>query len=145
MARALEFEPLISGGYSRVSIEIQTPALSPAIHDARIRNPQDPKSGLLLETLVMPKYEIEFQDKRKKPVVWLVDDILANRVRFEKYQDKQNDFVVKTFDRPGKVRKEIDEGQWPDALLCDIFFYPEGIADRVETDFDTFTVGEARS
>ena len=53
--------------------------------------------------------------------VWFVDDLPANRKRFE--QEHGDDFRVKTFTSPDEVLDAIRKHGAPDALLCDIYFY----------------------
>jgi len=63
--------------------------------------------------------------------VWFVDDLSANRTRFEKNHGK--DFHVRTFNDPDEVFAELMIGNVPDALLIDVFFYtPDKTAEEVE-------------
>jgi len=68
-------------------------------------------------------------DSRHK--VWFVDDLSANRTRFEKNHGKE--FDVRTFKDPDEVFAEVMAGNVPDALLIDVFFYtPDKTAEEVE-------------
>jgi hypothetical protein len=63
--------------------------------------------------------------------VWLVDDLPQNRATFE--ANHKNDFAVKTFSKTSEILTRIHKGEYPDALLCDIFFYDTvEEAERVE-------------
>ena len=63
--------------------------------------------------------------------VWFVDDLPRNRATFE--TNHGNDFVVETFSKTSDVLARIHNGEYPDALLCDIFFYDTvEEAERVE-------------
>jgi hypothetical protein len=67
--------------------------------------------------------------------VWFVDDLPRNLRRFT--DNHRTDFEVSTFSRPNEVLELIHKRKYPDALLCDIFFYdtPEE-AERVESIVD---------
>lgn len=56
-----------------------------------------------------------------KYAVWLVDDLPRNRASFEVKHG--NDFAIETFSKTSDVLTRIHNGEYPDALLCDIFFY----------------------
>jgi CheY-like chemotaxis protein len=56
-----------------------------------------------------------------KYTVWLVDDLPQNRASFE--ANHRNDFAVETFSKTSDVLTRIHNGKYPDALLCDVFFY----------------------
>jgi CheY-like chemotaxis protein len=53
--------------------------------------------------------------------VWLVDDLPRNESAFEKNHGA--DFAVETFSKTSEVLQRIQRGEYPDALLCDVFFY----------------------
>jgi CheY-like chemotaxis protein len=55
--------------------------------------------------------------------VWLVDDLEENRARF--VERHKAEFDVKTFGSPDSLLDAIGKEGPPDALLCDIFFYPD--------------------
>ena len=59
----------------------------------------------------------------RRPRVWLVDDRAENRERFKK--DHGAYFDVDVFETPDEVLKALAERPRPDALLCDIYFYPD--------------------
>lgn len=63
--------------------------------------------------------------------VWLVDDLPRNRATFE--TNHGNDFAIETFSKTSDVLTRVHNGEYPDALLCDIFFYDTvEEAERVE-------------
>jgi len=63
--------------------------------------------------------------------VWFVDDLPRNRATFE--TNHGNDFAIKTFSKTSDVLTRIHKGEYPDALLYDIFFYDTvEEAERVE-------------
>jgi hypothetical protein len=53
--------------------------------------------------------------------VWLVDDLAKNRHQFE--INHASDFDVEKFAKPSDVLSRIVRGEYPDALLIDVFFY----------------------
>ena len=57
----------------------------------------------------------------EKPVVWFVDDLPRNRKAFRTHH--KDHFVIKLFSKPGAVLKRFRKREYPDALLCDLFFY----------------------
>ena len=57
----------------------------------------------------------------EKPVVWFVDDLPRNRKAFRTHH--KDHFAIKLFSKPGAVLKRIRKREYPDALLCDVFFY----------------------
>jgi len=68
---------------------------------------------------------------KKKSEVWLVDDLPSNLKNFK--SNHKHHYNVRTFAHPNQVMKEISKGKWPDALLCDVFFYNTvNEAERVE-------------
>ena len=58
----------------------------------------------------------------KRLKVWLVDDREANRNNFVARHG--NEFEVTPFETPDQVLAAIRQCRPPDALLCDIFYYP---------------------
>jgi hypothetical protein len=58
---------------------------------------------------------------KPKLKVWYVDDLQANLDRFA--QDHTNDFDITTFTNLALVQRRFDASEYPDVLLCDIFFY----------------------
>lgn len=67
----------------------------------------------------------------RKYAVWLVDDLPRNRATFE--ANHGSDFAIETFSKTSDVLNRIHKGEYPDALLCDIFFYDTvEEAERVE-------------
>jgi hypothetical protein len=66
--------------------------------------------------------ENEGQKMKKKPVVWIVDDIEQNLRDFKEAHDPKN-FRVKVFKDTDAVINELNK-ETPDALVCDIYFYP---------------------
>lgn len=60
---------------------------------------------------------------RVKPKVWLVDDRQENRDGFS--ERHRSEFDVRTFESPDSLLGAISGDERPDALLCDIFFYPD--------------------
>src|SRR5215831_15460471 len=68
-----------------------------------------------------------------KYTVWFVDDLPRNRATFE--TNHGNDFAIETFSKTSDVLARIHDGEYPDALLCDIFFYDTvEEAERVEVE-----------
>jgi Predicted nucleotide-binding protein containing TIR-like domain len=57
----------------------------------------------------------------EKPIVWFVDDLPGNREAFKAHHKAH--FAIKVFSKPGEVLKLIRKREYPDALLCDVFFY----------------------
>jgi len=55
------------------------------------------------------------------PKVWFVDDLPENLRRFREAQDPY--FAVETFNSTTDVMNRIRNNDYPDALLCDIFFF----------------------
>jgi hypothetical protein len=71
------------------------------------------------------------QNMSPKYTVWFVDDLPRNRATFE--ANHGNDFAIETFSKTSDVLNRIHNGEYPDALLCDIFFYDTvEEAERVE-------------
>jgi CheY-like chemotaxis protein len=58
-----------------------------------------------------------------KPRVWLVDDRKENREKF--LSDHNSEFEVRLFSEPDEVTAALRQGQKPDALVCDIYFYKD--------------------
>jgi hypothetical protein len=56
-----------------------------------------------------------------KPKVWFVDDLPSNLQTFRIRHDK--DFMVSTFNKIEYVLERIRRRDYPDALLCDLFFF----------------------
>lgn len=61
------------------------------------------------------------ETNEKKARIWFVDDLPSNRKSFEKAHE--HEWSVTTFGDIGEVQRRL-EYEEPDALLCDIFFYP---------------------
>jgi CheY-like chemotaxis protein len=57
----------------------------------------------------------------KKRKVWLVDDLPENLERFQ--SNHESHFDIETFSNTGAVLHRISNKEYPDALLCDVFFY----------------------
>jgi len=73
--------------------------------------------------------------KQQKWKVWLVDDLPSNLKTFK--SNHKNHYKVRTFKNPNQVMKLITKGTYPDALLCDVFFYNNvKEAKRVEGDVE---------
>ena len=69
------------------------------------------------------------------PVVWLVDDLPANRKAFEQAHGQA--FNIKTFSDPLEVLRRLNMNEHPDALLCDVFIYdPVEKAQEIEKRID---------
>jgi len=67
----------------------------------------------------------------RKFKVWFVDDLPLNLKTFK--DNHSGHFDVEVFDKPSDVLARIQKRKYPDALLCDIFFYDSvEEADRVE-------------
>jgi len=63
--------------------------------------------------------------------VWFVDDLPRNLETFRR--NHQDNFAIETFSKTSDVLDRIHNGEYPDALLCDIFFYSSvAEAERVE-------------
>jgi hypothetical protein len=73
--------------------------------------------GAALERL--PLIGAFFRTKKRK--VWLVDDLPENLERFRSNHEAH--FDIETFSQTGEVLRRINNKEYPDALLCDIFFY----------------------
>ena len=58
---------------------------------------------------------------RAHPTVWIVDDLESNLSSFS--EAHREHFNVVTFSQPQQVLRRLNSEK-PDALLCDIFFYP---------------------
>jgi CheY-like chemotaxis protein len=57
----------------------------------------------------------------KKRKVWFVDDLPENLKRFR--SNHASHFDIETFSNTGEVLSRINKKEYPDALLCDVFFY----------------------
>jgi hypothetical protein len=57
----------------------------------------------------------------RRPAVWFVDDLPRNRKAFRIHH--KHHFAITLFSKPSAVLKRIREKKYPDALLCDVFFY----------------------
>ena len=55
--------------------------------------------------------------------VWFVDDLQSNLDNFR--TKHSGEFLVETFTDPEEVSKRLNAGERPDALLIDVFFYPD--------------------
>jgi hypothetical protein len=53
--------------------------------------------------------------------VWLVDDLPRNLRKFE--ENHRGSFKIETFSKVDEVLDRIHKKDYPDALLCDVFFY----------------------
>ena len=63
--------------------------------------------------------------------VWFVDDLPQNLEKFKK--NHSDDFDIELFAQPSAVLRRISNKDYPDALLCDVFFYDSvEEAERVE-------------
>jgi hypothetical protein len=63
--------------------------------------------------------------------IWFVDDLPRNLAKFKKNHGEH--FRIETFSDPAAVLRRIHQGEYPDALLCDVFFYESvAEAERVE-------------
>src|SRR5262249_11765143 len=56
-----------------------------------------------------------------KPRVWFVDDLPSNLETFRK--NHGHAFDVETFTKTGDVFERIRHKDYPDALLCDLFYF----------------------
>lgn len=63
--------------------------------------------------------------KRGRYRVWLVDDREENRKKFQESHGR--DLDVRTFQLPDEVLSALEGGDKPDALVCDVYFYPDEI------------------
>jgi hypothetical protein len=73
--------------------------------------------------------------RMKMEIVWFVDDLPRNLRKFEENHGKY--FEVKTFSRIDDVLERIHRRDYPDALLCDVFFYDSvEEAERVEAEVE---------
>src|SRR6266478_8009515 len=67
--------------------------------------------------------------------VWFVDDLPRNLRKFE--ENHKDSFKVETFSKIDEVLDRIHKKDYPDALLCDVFFYDSvEEAERVEVEVD---------
>jgi CheY-like chemotaxis protein len=66
----------------------------------------------------------------RKRKVWLVDDLPENLERFR--SNHESHFDIETFSNTGEVLSRINNKEYPDALLCDVFFYDTEEARNVE-------------
>jgi hypothetical protein len=57
----------------------------------------------------------------KKRKVWFVDDLPENLERFQ--SNHEGHFDIEVFSNTGEVLRRINNKDYPDALLCDVFFY----------------------
>jgi len=64
----------------------------------------------------------------KNPKVWLVDDLPENLERFR--SNHESHFDIETFSNTGAVLRRINNKEYPDALLCDVFFYDSVVEAR---------------
>jgi hypothetical protein len=84
----------------------------------------------------MPSTTPDFRECRhggfaRRGIVWCVDDLPRNLAKFKKNHGEH--FSIETFSDPEAVLRRIHQGDHPDALLCDIFFYESvAEAERVE-------------
>lgn len=53
--------------------------------------------------------------------VWLVDDLPRNLAKFE--ENHRGSFKIETFSKVDEVLDRIHKRDYPEALLCDVFFY----------------------
>ena len=75
----------------------------------------------------------------QNPKVWFVDDLPRNLRKFK--ENHKDHFNVKTFEKTGDVLSRIQNNEYPDALLCDIFFYDtEERAEQVEGQIDELAI-----
>jgi hypothetical protein len=67
--------------------------------------------------------------------VWFVDDLPRNLRKFE--ENHKDSFKVETFSKIDAVLDRIHKKDYPDALLCDVFFYDSvEEAERVEAEIE---------
>jgi len=72
---------------------------------------------------------------QKMDTVWLVDDLPRNLRKFE--ENHRGYFKIETFSKIDEVLDQIHEKDYPDALLCDVFFYDSvEEAERVEAEIE---------
>ena len=65
--------------------------------------------------------------------VWLVDDLPRNLRKFE--ENHRGSFKIETFSKVDEVLDRIHKKDYPDALLCDVFFYDSvELAEQVEAE-----------
>jgi hypothetical protein len=57
----------------------------------------------------------------RKPTVWFVDDLPDNLTKFQRNHAQH--FNIELFRDPSAVLRRIHNKEYPDALLCDVFFY----------------------
>jgi hypothetical protein len=57
----------------------------------------------------------------RKPTVWFVDDLPDNLAKFQR--NHSGHFNIELFTDPSAVLRRIHNKEYPDALLCDVFFY----------------------
>src|ERR1700737_3444446 len=73
--------------------------------------------------------------KKRKWKAWLVDDLPRNLTKFR--SNHKNNYAIRTFKHPNEVMEQIAQENYPDALLCDVFFYDTlREAKRVEKDIE---------
>jgi hypothetical protein len=73
--------------------------------------------------------------KKRKWKAWLVDDLPSNLTKFR--SNHKNHYAIRTFKHPNEVMEQIAQENYPDALLCDVFFYDTlREAKRVEKDIE---------
>ena len=72
---------------------------------------------------------------KRKWKVWLVDDLPSNLRKFK--SNHESHYAIRTFKHPKQVMEQIAQENYPDALLCDVFFYDEvREAKRVEGEIE---------
>ena len=72
---------------------------------------------------------------KRKWKVWLVDDLPSNLRKFK--SNHESHYAIRTFEHPKQVMEQIAQENYPDALLCDVFFYDEvREAKRVEGEIE---------
>jgi hypothetical protein len=75
----------------------------------------------------------------QKDKVWFVDDLPRNLEKFKRNHGEY--FDVELFADPAAVLQRIHNKEYPDALLCDVFFYDTvAEAERVEKKIDELAV-----
>jgi hypothetical protein len=72
--------------------------------------------------------------RKRRPRVWFVDDLEQNLRNFEDRHGHY--FDVRVFHTPEELLREL-EGERPDAILSDIYFYPPDEAQRLEEEVKT--------
>ena len=71
-----------------------------------------------------------FRREKTRPLVWLVDDLKKNREDF--VEDLSDSFDVRPFKNTSEVLHALKTDRTrPDALLCDVLFYPEDKAPAI--------------